>query len=215
LAAILFPVFARARENARRASCQSNLKQIGLGIMQYSQDYDEKLPICPQLNAGVYVAYYATSPAYGVLKTIQPYVKSWQLYLCPSATPMTGYYAPSGDSNTAYMSNGVVFTPGGTNIAAIPSTAQLILMQERSTNWHLDSQQPERIDGDQNKVRYWLYEGYSDSHFGGGNLMYADGHVKWRRQGTIAATEFGVDSAAVGYTSAVNTATPVQSWAAY
>ncbi|MBC8104296.1 MAG: DUF1559 domain-containing protein, partial [Cytophagales bacterium] len=43
LAAILFPVFARARENARRASCQSNLKQIGLGLIQYSQDYDEKL----------------------------------------------------------------------------------------------------------------------------------------------------------------------------
>src|SRR5471032_187855 len=45
LAAILFPVFARARENARRASCQSNLKQIGLGFQQYSQDYDERFPI--------------------------------------------------------------------------------------------------------------------------------------------------------------------------
>src|SRR3954462_729560 len=44
LAAILFPAFARARENARRASCQSNLKQIGLGIMQYTQDYDERTP---------------------------------------------------------------------------------------------------------------------------------------------------------------------------
>lgn len=44
LAAILFPVFARARENARRASCQSNLKQIGLGILQYAQDYDERYP---------------------------------------------------------------------------------------------------------------------------------------------------------------------------
>src|SRR5689334_5202516 len=44
LAAILFPVFARARENARRASCQSNLKQIGLGIMMYTQDYDETFP---------------------------------------------------------------------------------------------------------------------------------------------------------------------------
>src|SRR4028118_1558188 len=43
LAAILFPVFARARENARRASCMSNLKQIGLGALQYSQDYDEKM----------------------------------------------------------------------------------------------------------------------------------------------------------------------------
>lgn len=48
LAAILFPVFARARENARRTSCASNLKQIGLGIMQYTQDYDERMP--PFLN---------------------------------------------------------------------------------------------------------------------------------------------------------------------
>lgn len=46
LAAILFPVFARARENARRSSCMSNMKQIGLGLMQYTQDYDERLP-CP------------------------------------------------------------------------------------------------------------------------------------------------------------------------
>lgn len=44
LAAILFPVFSRARENARRASCQNNLKQIGTAIMQYTQDYDEKIP---------------------------------------------------------------------------------------------------------------------------------------------------------------------------
>lgn len=44
LSAILFPVFGRARENARRSSCQSNLKQIGLGIMQYVQDYDGYYP---------------------------------------------------------------------------------------------------------------------------------------------------------------------------
>jgi prepilin-type N-terminal cleavage/methylation domain-containing protein len=44
LAAILFPVFSRARESARRSSCASNLKQIGLGMLQYAQDYDEQLP---------------------------------------------------------------------------------------------------------------------------------------------------------------------------
>lgn len=44
LASILFPVFARARENARRTSCVSNLKQLGLGMMQYTQDYDERYP---------------------------------------------------------------------------------------------------------------------------------------------------------------------------
>ena len=50
LAAILFPVFARARENARRASCMSNLKQIGLAVMMYTQDYDEMLPPCWNIN---------------------------------------------------------------------------------------------------------------------------------------------------------------------
>src|SRR5687767_1588685 len=45
LAAILFPVFARARENARRASCQSNLKQLGLSFAQYTQDFDERYPM--------------------------------------------------------------------------------------------------------------------------------------------------------------------------
>lgn len=50
LAAILFPVFARARENARRASCMSNLKQIGLGFMMYTQDYDEMMPPAITVN---------------------------------------------------------------------------------------------------------------------------------------------------------------------
>jgi prepilin-type N-terminal cleavage/methylation domain-containing protein len=50
LAAILFPVFARARENARRASCSSNLKQLALGLLQYGQDYDEKYPLSWMYN---------------------------------------------------------------------------------------------------------------------------------------------------------------------
>ena len=80
LAAILFPVFARARENARRASCQSNMKQIGLGVMQYTQDYDEKYPLRDHGGAGA--ARDATSP----WAQIQPYVKSTQILKCPSGT---------------------------------------------------------------------------------------------------------------------------------
>ena len=80
LAAILFPVFARARENARRASCQSNLKQMGLGIIQYVQDYDEKFPqgyYYPDNNssAGGYIHWSGTT---------QPYLKSLQIFVCPS-----------------------------------------------------------------------------------------------------------------------------------
>ncbi|MBV9470066.1 MAG: DUF1559 domain-containing protein [Abitibacteriaceae bacterium] len=76
LAAILFPVFAKARENARRASCQSNLKQIGLGLMQYVQDNDEVYPhtCCSNVAAGV-LNWSAAA---------QPYIKSTQVFQCPS-----------------------------------------------------------------------------------------------------------------------------------
>jgi prepilin-type N-terminal cleavage/methylation domain-containing protein len=70
LAAILFPVFGRARENARRSSCQSNLKQIGLGILQYTQDYDETMP--PAYDGGL--TWRAVT---------QPYLKSKQLFSLP------------------------------------------------------------------------------------------------------------------------------------
>jgi prepilin-type N-terminal cleavage/methylation domain-containing protein/prepilin-type processing-associated H-X9-DG protein len=72
LAAILFPVFARARENARRASCQSNLKQLSLGLIQYTQDYDERYPY----------GYDAGQRLWG--EQIFPYVKSTQVFVCPS-----------------------------------------------------------------------------------------------------------------------------------
>src|SRR5471030_2336473 len=80
LAAILFPVFARARENARRASCQSNLKQIGLGMVQYVQDYDERYPI------GDTYADAVTTPGDTGWASVelQPYMKSVQLFGCPS-----------------------------------------------------------------------------------------------------------------------------------
>src|SRR5215216_5164352 len=75
LAAILFPVFGRARENARKSSCASNLKQIGLGIMQYTQDYDETYPF--RVNPASTISW----------RTFAfPYVKSTDLYRCPSNT---------------------------------------------------------------------------------------------------------------------------------
>lgn len=76
LAAILFPVFARARENARRASCQSNLKQIGIGLFQYIQDYDEAMPlISDNLGGDTFVWQ----------DLVQPYLKSEQIFSCPSS----------------------------------------------------------------------------------------------------------------------------------
>lgn len=101
LAAILFPVFARARENARRAACMSNLKQIGIGVMQYTQDYDERCPLYTNRFA-LQIDTYSASPATPSQKYrtstpetsnvnartwmdfTLPYLKSVQIFDCPS-----------------------------------------------------------------------------------------------------------------------------------
>lgn len=87
LAAILFPVFGRARENARRSSCQSNLKQIGLGALQYMQDYDEKIFSSFYGTAGD-----STTTNYKWMDAIFPYVKSEQIFSCPSDSASNNKY---------------------------------------------------------------------------------------------------------------------------
>src|ERR1700679_198276 len=77
LAAILFPVFARARENARRSSCQSNIKQLSLSVIQYLQDYDERFFPCQYTGpstAGYYDYWW---------QMVYPYTKSTQILTCP------------------------------------------------------------------------------------------------------------------------------------
>jgi prepilin-type N-terminal cleavage/methylation domain-containing protein/prepilin-type processing-associated H-X9-DG protein len=83
LAAILFPVFARAREKARQASCQSNAKQIGLGILMYVQDYDETMPCCTTWgNTQLWT--WDWHKDFTWAQAIHPYVKNWQVHVCPS-----------------------------------------------------------------------------------------------------------------------------------
>ena len=78
LAAILFPVFARARESARTSSCLSNVRQIATGIMMYIQDYDETYPAATNISR-------AFNTQWPQLRTIvQPYVKNDKIWFCPS-----------------------------------------------------------------------------------------------------------------------------------
>ncbi len=123
LAAILFPVFARARENARRASCQSNLKQIGLGIIQYTQDYDEQFP---KISTPV-----AAAPPYGWADSIQPYIKSVQILKCPSFTGPKDDN-PNAVGFTSYWINSALNTDPGTGVVgrsqAALSNASLTIM---------------------------------------------------------------------------------------
>src|SRR2546421_3080788 len=82
LAAILFPVFATARESARATSCLSNSKQIALGQLMYVQDYDET--IIPSFNVNRYVNPRAAQEIGCWVNLIQPYIKNRQILLCPS-----------------------------------------------------------------------------------------------------------------------------------
>src|SRR5713101_6929093 len=106
LAAILFPVFAQAREKARQSTCLSNMKQMGLAFNMYAQDYDETFgwqkvsDNCPDFGR-------AGNPEPSWNMSILPYVKSRQIFTCPSATKESNpKYAPNADSDNNYYANG-------------------------------------------------------------------------------------------------------------
>lgn len=84
LAAILMPVFAQAREKARSASCQSNLKQIGLAAGMYMQDYDGNVTPCFEYNPWAAPWNLAWYP-----DLLNPYVKNSQVFACPSRSALT------------------------------------------------------------------------------------------------------------------------------
>ena len=118
LAAILFPVFAKAREKARQSSCMSNVKQIGLASMQYAQDYDDTLVKCYEsyFDGSVYTYnkrwYYQGTANPGML---YPYVKNAQVFICAS---QGGY----GANRTVIISN----TTTGTPLATIQQASATI-----------------------------------------------------------------------------------------
>lgn len=129
LAAILFPVFGRARENARRSSCQSNLKQIGLGLAQYSQDFDERLPICPTINL-------TTTYIGGWAAQLNPYIKSSQVFKCPSDTmplyPGYSIMSYAFNTNVATPIDASDSMPDGINgaITSFTATARTVMLCE-------------------------------------------------------------------------------------
>ncbi len=178
LAAILFPVFARARENARRASCLSNLKQMGLGFMMYAQDYDERLPTLTNNINGSYLWPDRTISArsYWNLK-VYPYVKNIQIFNCPSVNYT---WAGGPDSAITYGANApLVYSANdiGPNLASIVYPAQTILVGDSS-----------RVSSHEigNYSLTNIYNTTSSSsgfvsyrHLQGGAIAFADGHAKW------------------------------------
>ena len=206
LAAILFPVFARARENARRASCMSNLKQISLGVFQYTQDYDEKLVPVRTIISGAGVTWNVI---------VQPYLKSRQIFVCPSISDqLLNDYRPSYGMNVT-LSNTPMDTTGGVSLASINNPSELIMLADDSLQakasqcdgygyggnqadqgfpimwWDPTGARsypsPVNIGGDTKEV-----VGPDARHLGGANAAYADGHVKWNKYEKLYAPPTGI-----------------------
>jgi prepilin-type N-terminal cleavage/methylation domain-containing protein/prepilin-type processing-associated H-X9-DG protein len=194
LAAILFPVFARARENARRASCQSNLKQITLGWIQYTQDHDEFVVPFTSTGATGGIAHFWTS-------ALQPYLKSTQIYTCPSKSRSNVSYTYNNEVARASQTTPVgprhiasiplpTLTPlyldanGVANSTAVPLQALSFFpstggvpgrrLNAAGTAWELSN------DGAPE----------TDIHMMGANFAFVDGHVKWLPKGPRADTGF-------------------------
>lgn len=196
LAAILFPVFARAREQARKTTCVSNLKQLATGMMMYVQDYDEKFPSgragcahgdCPSPGQfqcwnqadgrgiddfNMQAMWYAVS--------MYPYVKNAQLFTCPSAPEgvykdwMSGGASPARMRELGYTFNGISYEWKLANAVAARCGQGLASYQSPVNrvmfieNWQIGA--PHSGSGQ------WAFHKTSAN-----NAAFLDGHVKWMR----------------------------------
>ena len=167
LAAILFPVFAQAREKARQTSCLSNNKQYSLATLMYVQDYDETFPFSANLNGSCVDTFYSS---------VEPYVKNDQIMRCPSEdeainiAALVGAPCPKTPPFTSYVVNHAVFTnrffPGATPtaLADIPQPAGTVIIYDGNvTSGTAPGQQIQLVQS---------------RHQNTFSASFADGHVK-------------------------------------
>jgi prepilin-type processing-associated H-X9-DG protein len=164
LAAILFPVFAKAREKARQTSCLSNVKQLGLAIMQYTQDYDETLP----------ASYYPGNPSISDTwyEKMDPYVKNTQVLRCPSATSTYPAYGWNYD----YIGYGSSTSITVYSIGSITNPSETIMLADAG-NYVI--YRPSRYMPNYQSDTLFAYNYAGARHNEGANIAWCDGHAKW------------------------------------
>jgi prepilin-type N-terminal cleavage/methylation domain-containing protein/prepilin-type processing-associated H-X9-DG protein len=200
LAAILFPVFAQAREKARQTTCLSNLRQVGLALQMYAQDYDEILP-----PTRVDVSHFADpkAPA-NFLGSIQPYAKSKAIFVCPSSVDANTNPAYKGSGCTeiscsSLQGNAVVMSRA---LAAIPSPADIIYLDENHFKWNVAWLRPLEWPK-KGQYMYWHWnqgsgqgagrvQQYNNVHSDGGNVVFVDGHAKHMKYARLRSSDFGM-----------------------
>lgn len=195
LAAILFPVFAQAREKARQVSCLSNEKQIGLAILAYAQDYDETYP------QGSYMDPTGASPT-PWMHTVDPYVKSgypvkasdagpikYSVYVCPDFNPAAAgttpshSYAVNQNLMPSYINEAIPVwgAPSVQSLAAVNAPSNTVLLTEASGS-RIFTNGDDTVDlssaplvAAQCQAVYLIAR---TRHAGGANYLLADGHAK-------------------------------------
>ena len=197
LAAILFPVFARARENARKATCQSNLKQLGSAMMMYSQDYDEM--ICPcYMYQGVWGD---VSQLDWFDDLLLPYTKNREVVICPSGFyDETGFSAPrnhwrNGTKPMSYGYNHVdpgywTMTPSFAGKYGLRMVSTAAIQDPSGTIWLFDAHGPELWNEANTDYGTWSLP--ANRHNDSFNVLYADGHVKTVRIGSTKPSMWSV-----------------------
>jgi len=190
LAAILFPVFAQAREKARSISCLSNTKQLGIALMMYAQDFDERYPFGHMNDAD------ADGDALSWVDSVQPYIKTKLLHRCPSDSS-PAWNAADEPRVTSYGLN-AYFTPNhppyfGLGMAAITRPAECIVVAELAdpvTEDHFMPMMwgtPPKVNDPDGMEEQWDPNTREPKqvairrHQGGANYAFSDGHAKWLR----------------------------------
>ena len=193
LAAILFPVFSRARENARKTSCSNNVKQIMVGVTQYLQDYDEMFPLRDATGVGNWPV------------IIMPYVKAVQLFQCPSDSSRASMGSSPNNFHTSYIANSATATPAnsfglfgrleGIAVADVVKPADTVCITDSG---YLFTTTPPYVNRSVPTTTTYLlvpatagmtapnatsgaYAAPSDRHLESVNVGFADGHVKSMR----------------------------------
>ncbi|MFO8078894.1 MAG: DUF1559 domain-containing protein [Armatimonadota bacterium] len=190
LAAILFPVFARAREKARQTSCLSNLKQLGTALQMYVQDWDEITPPHTDDDPGglPYNWRYDSFPL-----RLHPYVKNYQIYRCPSDDGWTEPSPTAGGRWSSYVMNnlGSSHFPEVSGESGVDLKADSQFRDPSGTIVLLDGTEADLgIEGnDDLPFQVPNAAGYN-RHNEGFNANFYDGHAKWMRPDQTSVEDF-------------------------
>jgi len=183
LAAILFPVFARARAKAKQASCSSNVKQIMLAVRMYTQDYDGWLPIGTSYwyAPGGGGSGSRTDPN-GWWELLDPYVKNLQLFVCPSDDSPT-LSTPWGSVDLSYCANMNYEQFGFLNTEQLSAPVKYVWMFDASNQWETYWYPPTDTTIPGTSYRPWFDASYR--HNEQCDLGFLDGHVKSLNKGAM------------------------------